>query len=154
MLRVVATHTACYAVCGHKRNLPDDVLAGIADRGGIVGIVTGTWMLDAEDNTLRPFMTHVEHAINLLGSRHVAIGSDGVYQKLNDGEEQKRFAIMKEKIDVRGNFNARYPEHPVELNGPDRMSIVARELSIQRGLSFEAAKAIAGENLLRFLSEL
>jgi len=153
-LKVVATHTACHAVYGHKRNLPDDILAGIADRDGIVGIVTGTWMLDASGNTLHPFMAHVAHAIDLIGSRHVAVGSDGVYQKLDAEEEQKRFAIMKERIDARGNFNARYPEHPIDLNGPDRMSRVADELLIQKWLPFEAAKAIVGENLIRFFSQL
>ena len=153
-LRVVATHTACYAVHRHKRNLPDDVLAGIADRGGVVGIVTGTWMLDAEDNTLRPFMAHVAHAVNLLGSSHVAIGSDGVYQKLNEGEEQKRFTIMKEKLDARGNFNARYPEHPLELNGSNRLSMVANELLMQNNLSLETVKDIVGGNLFRLFSEL
>ena len=153
-LRVVATHTACYAVHRHKRNLPDDVLAGIADRGGVVGIVTGTWMLDAEDNTLRPFMAHVAHAVNLLGSSHVAIGSDGVYQKLNEGEEQKRFTIMKEKLDARGNFNARYPEHPLELNGSNRLSMVANELLMQNNLSPETVKDIVGGNLFRLFSEL
>lgn len=153
-LRVVATHTACHAVYGHKRNLPDDVLTGIVDRGGIVGIVTNTWMLHANDNTLTWFMEHVWHAISLLGLQHVAVGSDGVYQKLSTAEEEKRFSAMKEKIDARGNFNARYPEHPFELNGPDRMNIIANELFIRRDFSFEAAKGVAGENLLRFLSEL
>lgn len=153
-LRVVATHTACYAVYQHKRNLPDDVLAGIADRGGIVGIVTGTWMLDASDNTLHPFVKHVEYAVNLLGPQHVAIGSDGVYQKLNAEEEQKRFTMLKEKIDARGNFNARYPEHPVELNRPDRMSVIVNELLIQKDLPPEAVRAVAGKNLLRLFSEL
>ncbi|MEK7493885.1 MAG: membrane dipeptidase [Patescibacteria group bacterium] len=153
-LRVVATHTACHAVYGHKRNLPDDVLAGVADRGGIVGIVTGTWMLDAEDNLFQPFMAHVMHAVNLLGPRHVAVGSDGVYQKLDADEEQKLFAAMKEKIDARGNFNARYPEHPVERNGPDRMSVIAQKLLVHPGLSLATVKAVAGENLLRYFSEL
>lgn len=153
-LKVVATHTACHAVYGHKRNLPDDVLTGIVDRGGIVGIVTNTWMLHADDNTLAPFMEHVEHAVKLLGSQHVAVGSDGVYQKLSAVEEEKRFAFMKEMLDTRGNFNARHPEHPVQLNGQDRMSVIASELLINRSLSFETAIGVAGENLLRFLSEL
>lgn len=153
-LRVVATHTACHAVYGHKRNLPDDVLIGIADRGGIVGIVTGTWMLDVSDNTLRPFMAHVAHALDLLGPRHVAIGSDGVYQKLDPAAEKERFAEMQRKLNARGNFDVRWPEHPTELNGPGRMSVIVNELLIQKDLPLAAVKAVAGENLLRLFSKL
>ena len=36
-LRVVATHTGCYSVYNHLRNLPDDVLEGIVSLGGFVG---------------------------------------------------------------------------------------------------------------------
>lgn len=153
-LRVVATHTACHAVYGHKRNLPDDVLIGIADRGGIVGIVTGTWMLDASDNTLRPFIAHVAHALDLLGPRHVAIGSDGVYQKLDPAAEKERFAEMQRKLNARGNFDVRWPEHPTELSGPGRMSVIVNELLIQKDLPLDVVKAVAGKNLLRLFSEL
>lgn len=153
-LRVVATHTACYAVYWHKRNLPDDVLAGIADRGGIVGIVTGTWMLDVSDNTLRSFMEHVAHALDLLGPLHVAIGSDGVYQKLDPAAEKERFAEMQRKLNARGNFDVRWPEHPTELSGPGRMSVIVNELLIQKDLPLDVVKAVAGKNLLRLFSEL
>lgn len=153
-LKVVATHTACHAVYGHKRNLPDDVISDIALLGGIVGIVTATWMLDASDDSLAPFLAHIAHAVNIIGHRSVAIGSDGVYQRLNTDQEQKRFNALKEVLDPRGNFNARMPEHPRELNGPDRMSAIVQELLIAKDLEPQSVKAIAGENLIRFLSDL
>lgn len=52
-VRVVATHTACFDLYDHGRGLPDDVLRSISDLGGLIGLVTITWMLDAEDDSIR-----------------------------------------------------------------------------------------------------
>ena len=35
---VIASHSCCRVLCDHARNLPDDLIKGIAERGGVVGI--------------------------------------------------------------------------------------------------------------------
>ena len=35
---VIATHSCCRALCGHRRNLTDDMLKALADKDGYVGI--------------------------------------------------------------------------------------------------------------------
>ena len=35
---VIATHSCCRALCSHRRNLTDDMLKALADKGGYVGI--------------------------------------------------------------------------------------------------------------------
>ncbi len=35
---IVATHSSCRAISNHPRNLPDDLIKGIAAKGGVVGI--------------------------------------------------------------------------------------------------------------------
>ncbi len=152
-LKVVATHTACHAVYGHRRNLPDDVLKGIADLGGVIGLATATFMLHSTNNTLEPFHDHLQHLLKVVGADHVAIGTDGIYRTMDVEEGQKLFQMMKEKIDPRGNFQARYPDQPLEINRPDRITIIEREMSIH-GISPVTIKKVIGENLIGFFSRL
>ena len=152
-LRVVATHTACFSRFDHPRALPDDILRGIAELGGLVGLVTVTWMLHESDNSMRPFHEHLEHLMALVGTSHVCLGTDGVYRRLNPEEERKRFELMKDKLDPSGIFRARYPEQPEKLNTPQRLLVIEEELGL-RGYSSSSIKKILGENLAQFLSRI
>jgi membrane dipeptidase len=35
---IIASHSSCRALAGHQRNLPDELIRGIARKGGVVGI--------------------------------------------------------------------------------------------------------------------
>ena len=35
---IIASHSSCRAISNHPRNLPDDLIAGIARKGGVIGI--------------------------------------------------------------------------------------------------------------------
>ncbi|MBI2450752.1 MAG: membrane dipeptidase [Parcubacteria group bacterium] len=152
-LKVVASHTGCWSIYSHYRNLPDDVLLGIKELNGIVGLATVTFKLDQYDNTLNPFFNHFNHALNILGEDHIALGTDGLYRIMDAKEEAARFEVMKKKLDPRGNFKARYPDQPMELNRPDRLTVIENEM-IKRGISVKTAEKIMGENLAKFFSEL
>jgi membrane dipeptidase len=72
--RLFSSHTG---VAGGKqlwRNLTDDQLRAIGDRGGVVGIIFGTMYLGGSqiDDVVR----HIAHAVNVIGEDAVAFGSD------------------------------------------------------------------------------
>jgi membrane dipeptidase len=71
----VASHSSCRDVFDHPRNLRDDQLRTIADRGGFVGMNA---MADfvGEDATIDTYLDHVEHAVRLVGAEHVGLGLD------------------------------------------------------------------------------
>lgn len=101
---VVASHSGMRALAPLPRNLPDDLLEAIAGTGGLAGISFFNGHLDAEfearcaplrerdfDDTedlaravleevgtlpLSRLVEHVDHATRLVGSDHVALGSD------------------------------------------------------------------------------
>ncbi len=150
-LPVVATHTGCHSVYANKRNLPDDVLLSIRDRGGIVGIYNVTFGLDASDNSLAPFIAHIRHALHLLGTEAVAVGSDGIYQTLDLEKQQELFATMKAKIDPDGIFGSRFPADPVSLNTPTRMNVIADAL--RKEFPDDVVEKIVGGNAYRFLKK-
>jgi membrane dipeptidase len=72
--RVFSSHTGVRGAGGGWRNLSDEVLRGIARRGGVVGIILAPVYLggDAIDDVVR----HIEHALNVMGEEGVGIGSD------------------------------------------------------------------------------
>jgi membrane dipeptidase len=78
---IVASHSACHALCPSSRNLTDDQLREIARSEGIVGIVFATRFVRADgredpDTPLATIVAHVRHAIEVAGLDHVGLGSD------------------------------------------------------------------------------
>jgi membrane dipeptidase len=78
---VVASHSACHALCAATRNLTDDQLREVGRSDGIVGIVFATPFVRADgakdDATpLSTLVAHVRHAAEVAGLDHVGLGSD------------------------------------------------------------------------------
>ena len=149
-LRVVATHTGCQAVYHYDRNLPDDILERVAALDGLVGIATLTFALHESDNTLGPFRRHLDHAIEICGEDHVAIGTDGIYKTIDLREQEAIFAMMKAKIDPGNILRARFPDQPVELNSASRMAII-KDVLFDAGIHPATVEKLCGDNLFAFL---
>jgi membrane dipeptidase len=78
---VVASHSACHALCPATRNLTDDQLREVGRSDGIVGIVFATPFVRADGATddatpLSTLVAHVRHAAEVAGIDHVGLGSD------------------------------------------------------------------------------
>jgi membrane dipeptidase len=70
----VVSHSACRALRDHPRNLTDDQLRRIADRGGVIGLAVGRSFLGP--GGLGAFAAHAEHLARVAGPEALAIGSD------------------------------------------------------------------------------
>jgi len=70
----VVSHSACGAVHAHPRNLSDDQLRRIAERGGVVGLAVGREFLGP--GGLEALLAHADHARRVAGEAALAIGSD------------------------------------------------------------------------------
>jgi membrane dipeptidase len=78
---IVASHSACHALCPSTRNLTDEQLREIGASGGIVGIVFCPAFVRADgaddaDTPLSTLVAHVRHAVEVAGIEHVGLGSD------------------------------------------------------------------------------
>jgi membrane dipeptidase len=71
---VMVSHGACAALYPSRRNLSDDQLRAIADRGGVVGIFVQTQFLGGTH--LRSVADHIIHAVEVAGAKHVGLGLD------------------------------------------------------------------------------
>jgi membrane dipeptidase len=70
----VVSHSACRAVHPDARNMTDEQIRRIADRGGVIGLAVGRSFVGRPG--VAGFLDHVEHAVRVGGAGCVAIGSD------------------------------------------------------------------------------
>jgi microsomal dipeptidase-like Zn-dependent dipeptidase len=71
---VIVSHTGVRGTCDNIRNLSDEQLRQIAEKGGIVGI--GYWDKAICDVSLQGIVRAIRHAVQVIGAEHVALGSD------------------------------------------------------------------------------
>lgn len=86
----VASHSNARGVTKHNRNMSDDMILKLADRGGVMGInFAGDFLeeSDSEDRVrskISNMVKHIRYIVDLAGIECVGLGSDfdGIYQDL------------------------------------------------------------------------
>jgi microsomal dipeptidase-like Zn-dependent dipeptidase len=158
----MASHTGVYDVFPHIRNLPSDVLKGIAELGGVVGIYTLTFGLSVRNPTpsfaphyeFGPFLEHLTAAVQCCGINAVGIGSDGTYRDIDAAVGEVHFQQLKQQLDPDGLFQARFPDHPLDLYSHQKLKKLVRAVSdIVWPWEANAGEKIMGNNFARFLRE-
>lgn len=73
----LATHSNARAITGHNRNLTDDMLKKLADRGGMTGLnFSASFLQDEGPSTVEAMLRHLRYMINVGGLDVVGIGTD------------------------------------------------------------------------------
>lgn len=74
---VVASHSNCRTLCNHTRNLTDEMIRALSNKGGVAGInVYGGFLNGTNDSKISDMTEHISHMINVGGSEFPAIGTD------------------------------------------------------------------------------
>ncbi|MEK9135790.1 MAG: dipeptidase [Bacteroidota bacterium] len=74
---IVASHSGVRALRDHYRNLTDDQIISIAQRGGVIGVVFyPTFLSPTNTATIDTVIRHIDYIKNLVGIDYVALGSD------------------------------------------------------------------------------
>ena len=74
---VVCSHSSCRALCNHPRNLTDDQMRRLAQKGGVMQVTAYHGFLSLDGNaSVATFMQHLHHAVDVMGIDHVGIGTD------------------------------------------------------------------------------
>jgi membrane dipeptidase len=122
---IIASHSNSRAVCAHPRNMTDDMIKALADKGGVLGMNFAPSFVHPTNPCVSTLVDHIDHILDLVGPDHVGLGSDF------DG----------------------IPSTPVGLEDVTRMPNIAEEL-IERGYGKEDLKKILGLNHLRVIKKV
>jgi len=74
---IVATHSCCYSLCQHPRNLKDEQIKQIAKNDGMIGICYCTnFLSETGKASTKEIAKHIAYIANLVGIDYVGVGSD------------------------------------------------------------------------------
>lgn len=142
---VLVSHAGCRALRDSPRNVTDDQLRSVAERGGLFGPAALPSMIDPAAPTLERYLDHVEHAVSVMGIDHVCLGADFVSQLFASG------ALRVSQRDLMLLPSGLTPGTPIErLTGPADYPNLVEGLR-GRGYEEERLEAILSGNLVRFL---
>ena len=125
---VFISHSNAKSLYVHMRNITDEQIMAIAERGGIVALNLLCEFMDDPGRPvpLKRFVDHVEHMVGLTSIRHVALGPDF-------------FRYMMPELEYVG-----------ELDNPSRLPLLPQILA-EGGFSEEEIELVCWRNLQDFL---
>ncbi len=89
----VASHSDARGVCGHTRNLTDDMIRALADKGGVMGInFCDSFLSDRGTGTVEAMIRHIKHIKNVGGIGCIGLGTD--FDGIDNVPEVKNAADM------------------------------------------------------------
>ena len=73
----VASHSNARAVCNHTRNMTDDMIRALADKGGVMGLnFCGDFLNPNGKSRVEDMVRHAKHILNVGGSDILGLGTD------------------------------------------------------------------------------
>ncbi len=131
-MKPMLSHSACSAVHPHPRNASDEVLRGVANAEGYVGIPVLSPFLGQQGSD--PFVQlreHVAHARRTCGSDLVGIGSDSQHFDMTMHEERAIYDFMSERVP---NHDMYWPtrDETIVTMGSKLMPLIRQNLDPQR----------------------
>ena len=152
------THTGCRALVDVPRNVGDDVLRALANKGGVAGMYFMPFLRAHGQATSADLIAHIEHAINVAGEDHVGLGTDGsISAQATDAAalgRQHQFVDRRVSLGIAAPGEDRDVFNIVtEYNQPRRFELLANDLQA-RGHPAARVEKILGGNFARLFGEV
>lgn len=155
---ILISHTGCRALNDVPRNTADAELRALADRGGVAGIYFMPFLRASGQPRADDVIRHLEHAVNVAGEDHVALGTDGgilgakldadyaaAHRRFYEERKEAGIAAPGEAPDV---FNL-VPDY----NEPARFLKLADDLAA-RGWPARRIEKLLGANFARLCADV
>ena len=108
---VMASHSNARAICDHPRNMTDDMIRVMVERGGVMGMNFAPGFVHPTRATVQGVVDHIDHIVGLVGPNHVGLGSDfdGIPYTPEGLEDVTKMPNITAELVVRG-----YSEEDIE----------------------------------------
>ena len=74
---IVCSHSSARALCDHPRNLTDEQMKALAQKGGVAQVTMYNGFLRSDGKaTILDAVEHLNHMVNIMGIEHVGVGTD------------------------------------------------------------------------------
>lgn len=155
---VTISHSGCRALADFPRNKTDEEMRLLADKGGVFGLYFMPFLAPDSRATSEHLIAHIEHALNVCGEDHVALGTDGGYVDIDDMEKvRERTAKFTQKRLNHGNAAAGEKIGNVNLLpdivGSNQFLTLANKL-VSRGHSEAVVEKVFGKNALNLMRDV
>lgn len=143
---IIASHSNARTLCGNLRNLPDELIKGIADTGGVIGFHALHALVTEKDKvTFDDLFRHIVHIAKVGGVDCIGIGPD-----LMENWDPAPFKdVMARSTTIEG-----IPVGRLDYNYPKGMSSNAdlpnlTDAMLKFGFSSDEVTKFLGGNLMR-----
>ena len=145
---IIATHSNCRALCNHSRNLTDDMIKALVDKGGIVCLNFFPSFVKAENPSVDDLLDHIDRISKLVGPQYVGLGPDFCAGRWD-------FVLRSWWSRGSADHNARRlpVDYPTGVEDITKMPNVTRGL-VSRGYSDSEIEGILGANFLRLFERV
>ncbi len=155
---VIFSHSGCYALCPHPRNVSDRNIRAMGDRGGVLCVYNQSgWLTKDPVISIDHFIEHVEHVRQIAGEDHVGVGTDQdavdmSAMRPNEVAEHQRSFQNRVKDYPQLTWTLRHMRVP-ELSHPKRLLHLAQAFH-RKGYKAATIEKIIGGNYVRVFKEV
>ncbi len=141
---IYMSHTSAKSLIDHPRNITDEQAMAIASKGGVIGVCFLPQFVAKKDATVENVLDHIDHFVDLVGSRHIGLGPDFIDYCL----EVMRGALTGMAYDSGETF-----DYPKGLEDTTKLINITRGM-VARGYSDRDIENVLGRSMLRLMREV
>ena len=129
----------------HARNIPDELIAACAQKGGVIGINGVNIFLGSGSANVESIADHIDYIVQLVGIDHAAIGLDYIF-------DETEITTVTEKMAKTFPKTAGYDAF-IEVVAPENLPRLT-ECLLNRAYTENDIQKILGRNLVRIAEQV